>query len=205
METEAALEVGSGLLLPLRVDLDERGVDVEDDGSVPVVADERAQTLARTRAIASASDASTEASISWNARWTVESEGTEPKSVDWMRRCSMSAQDSPSPASTSAIWVSTLPRLWTGIRSPRGGIADDSASPSPRRSPKAPSAWSPTWATTPVPPDSTFTVAVLLPFTLEVPFLSGTCGFEHQQFSLLGGPFRGRALISSRSLVKDRG
>jgi hypothetical protein len=51
----------------------------------------------------------------------------------------------PPQASTSVILVSTLPQSWTGIRSPRGGIAVDSASPRQRRSPKAPSAWSPTW------------------------------------------------------------
>jgi hypothetical protein len=174
-------------------------------GAVPVVAEDRAQTFFRTVAIADVIEPRTDPSISWKARCTVESEGTEPNSVDWRRRCSMSAQDSPPPASTSAIWVRTLPRSWTAICSPQGGIAPKSASPSPRRSLKAPSAWSPTWATTPVPPGSTFTVAVLLPSTLEVPFLSGICRFEYQQFSLPGGPFHGGAPVSARRLVKDRG
>jgi len=69
----------------------------------------------------------------------------------------------------------------------------------------APNACSPTWATTPFPPDSTLTRRVLVPFTSEVPFCSGCCCVEHRQFSLPGGPFRGRGLISSMGGVKSWG
>ena len=49
-----ALVGRGGLLLVLGVDVDQRGVDVEDDRVAPVVADERDHTSARTSAMASA-------------------------------------------------------------------------------------------------------------------------------------------------------
>ena len=114
--------------------------------------------------------------------------GHEPEQVSSWRRYSMSAQLSPPPPAIVAIcWTSTLPRSWSGERSSRYGNRDESASPSPTRSAKEQRAWRPTWATTPVPPGSTFTERVLLPFTLEVPFWSGMLLTQHQQFPLLAG------------------
>ncbi len=49
-------------------------------------------------------------------------------------RVSMSAQDSPPPASISPAWTSTLPRSCAKARSPRHGTAPDRQSPSPIRS-----------------------------------------------------------------------
>ena len=82
----------------------------------------------------------------------------------------MSAQDSPPPASINIAWTRTLPRSWTGSRSPAGGIRADNVSPSPSRSANAPNACSPTWAATPSPAASILTRRVLLPFTCQVPF-----------------------------------
>jgi hypothetical protein len=55
-------------------------------------------------------------SIRSKVRHTVESEGTGPNRPGWERRYSMSAQHCPPPASTSIIWVNTLPRSWTSTR-----------------------------------------------------------------------------------------
>src|SRR3990172_5287553 len=50
----------------------------------------------------------------------------------------MSAQHSPPPASINMVWVSTLPRSWTGTPRPFQPTARDSASPTPIRSANAP-------------------------------------------------------------------
>ena len=142
-------------------------------GSVPVVSPVSFQIFSRASASEVLSCCFVGAPISWKVLNTVVSEGTEPKSSPWRRRCSMSAQLSPPPASISAIWTRTLPRSWTGSRSPLAGIFDESNEPSPNRSAKLPRACSPTWATTPDPPDSTRTRFVAVAFTLEVPFLLG--------------------------------
>jgi len=88
---------------------------------------------------------------------------------------------------------------------PLQGMAEESASPSPKRSAKEPRACSPTWATTPVPPGSTMTRRVLLPFTLEVSFCWGPRVSRQPQFPLLEGHFRGRASVSSNGGVKSWG
>jgi hypothetical protein len=54
-------------------------------------------------------------------------------------------------------------------------------------------------------PPSTTTGTVLLPFTCEVPSCSGLCCLRQAQFPLSGGRFRGRATLSSRNSVNDRG
>ena len=83
----------------------------------------RRHTLARTSAIASHSPASVAGSMWRNVRYSVESDGTDPNSSGWARRCSMSAHASPPPASISIAWVNTLPRSCNGSRSPLIGIA----------------------------------------------------------------------------------
>jgi len=140
-----------------------------------------------------------------NVRATVASDGTDPNRSSPMRRCSMSRQLSPPPANMSADWTSTFPRSWRGRPLPSHGMREDSASPSPNRSPKCPRAWSPTWATTPIPPDSTTTRRVLLPFIMEVPFCLGILLSRQQQFPLLEGLFRGGALVRSNAGVHRRG
>jgi hypothetical protein len=67
--------------------------------SVPVVADERRHTAARTSAIASHRPARVSASIWRNVRYNVESDGTAPNNSAWARTCAMSAHASPPPAS----------------------------------------------------------------------------------------------------------
>ena len=143
--------------------------------------------------------------ISWKVRNTVVSEGTEVNRSSWRRRCSMSAQLSPPPASIRHDCTRTLPRSCNGVRSPFHGMRDDSASPSPNRSAKDPRACSPTWATTPAPPGSTMTRRALVPFTLEVPFWKRKLLIRDLQFPLLGGHIRGRGWISSAGLVNGQG
>jgi len=63
----------------------------------------------------------------------------------------------------------------------------------------------PTLATAPVPPGSTTTRRVLLPFTLEMLSWVGVLLRQQQQFPLIGGQFRGRGPISSNSGVKSWG
>ncbi len=156
-------------------------------GSLPLVAPARRQTSARTSAIGFGDPAPRRGVISWKVRKTVESDGTEPNRSSWSRRCSMSAQLSPPPASISAVCTRTLPRSCSGKRSPRGGIRAESESPSPNRSAKAPRACSPTWATTPAPPGSTTTRRVLVPFTLEVPSWFGCCCVDNNSFPYMEG------------------
>jgi hypothetical protein len=79
-------------------------------GALPVVADERRHTSARTSAIASHSPANVAASMARSVRYSVESEGTDPNSRCWARRCSMSEHASPPPASISIACTRTLPR-----------------------------------------------------------------------------------------------
>jgi hypothetical protein len=85
---------------------------------LPVVAELRRHTPARTSAIASHSPASVAEPIWRNVRYSVESDGTNPNNSGWARRCSMSAHASPPPASINIAWHSTLPRSCTGSRSP---------------------------------------------------------------------------------------
>jgi len=205
VEAEPALVGGGRLVLAVGMDLDQRGVDIEDDRVLPGGAEDRAQTFGRTSAMARAISARVELVISWKVRCTVEPEGTDPNQVGWSRRCSMSAQLSPPAASINAVCTSTFPRSWNGIRSPTGGMRDESESPSPNRSANHPRACSPTWATMSSPPDSTFTRCALVPFTLEVPFLLGNLVSRQQQFPLLGGLFRGRGPLRSGGLVNDQG
>ena len=174
-------------------------------GDVPVVADDRRHTSLRTGATASAMAERVVDVSWWKVRNTVVSEGTQPNRSSPRRRCSMSAQLSPPPASIKATWTKTLPRSCKGSRSPLHGMAAESASPSPIRSANAPMACRPTWATTPAPPGSTTTRFVLLAFTLEVPFLFGLLWLRHHQFPLLEGLFRGRGSVSSRGFVNGPG
>ena len=67
------------------------------------------QTLARTSANAGASSERAVPFSSWNVRNTVVSDETEPNRSHCARRCSMSLQLSPPPASTSAIWTRPCP------------------------------------------------------------------------------------------------
>jgi hypothetical protein len=85
---------------PLAVDLDQRGVDAQDDRVAPVVTDERAQVFSRTVANAVLRSARVFGVTSWKLRQAVESEGTKPNRVS---SDSMSAQLSPPPAIV-AIW-----------------------------------------------------------------------------------------------------
>ncbi len=165
--------------------------------SVPVVAAERRHTAARTLAMASHRPPRVSASMSRKVRYSVESDGTEPNSSAWARRCSMSAQHSPPPASINMAWVNTLPRSWSGSRSPVRGMRAESEWPSPNRSAKVPRACSPTWATTCSPPPSTTTATVLLAFTSEVPSCLGFCVSRQPQFPLPGERFRGPLLVVS--------
>jgi len=158
-------------------------------GSVPVVRPVWLQIFSRTSASEALRSFLVEVPISWKVRNTVVSEGTDPKRSPWRRRCSMSAQLSPPPASISAIWTRTLPRSCSGIRSPRAGIFDESNEPSFNRSANDPRTWSPTWATTPDPPDSTRTRVVALLFTLEVLFCSGVTGSSRAPVFLMGRAF----------------
>ena len=131
---------------------------------------ERRHTWARISAIASHRPPSVAGSICRNVRYVVESDATGPNRRSCARRCSMSAHDSPPPASISIACTRTLPRSCTGSRSPAGAIRAESTSPSPSRSANAPSACNPTWATAPSPAASILTRCVLLPFTCQVPF-----------------------------------
>ena len=119
MEPQPALVVRARPLLGLGVDLDERGVDVEDTGAVPVVAAERRHTSGAPRRTPRPRASLTSGVISWKVRNTVESDGAEPKRSAWARRCSMSAQLSPPPASISSDWTSTLPRSCSGSAHPK--------------------------------------------------------------------------------------
>jgi len=131
----------------------------------PVVAAARRHTLVRTSATASHSAERVSGEMERNVRYSVESDGTEPKSAAWARRRSMSAHASPPPVIMSMAWTSTLPRSCSGSRSPETGTRADSEWPRPRRSAKAPRACSPAWATTPLPEPSTTAGSVLLAFT----------------------------------------
>jgi hypothetical protein len=117
----------------------------------------------------------------------------------------MSAHASPPPVSINMAWVSTLPRSWTGRRSPGIGIRAESASPSPNRSANAPRACSPTWATTWEPPAPTTTGTTLLPCTWRVPSWLEIRTRRERQNPLPRGHFRGWATLSSQSPVNDRG
>ena len=151
---------------------------------------------ARTSARAAAIPLLVAGVISWKVRNTVESEGTEPKRSSWSRRCSMSAQLSPPPASMSdavhehlapvvqrkalTALVGCEPRAHRRVPSGRQKPQERAVRRGPRRR---------------SPPGSTTTRRVLVPFTLEVPFWSGSLLRRHQQFPLLGGHFRGRAAV----------
>src|SRR5579875_388124 len=174
-------------------------------GAFPAAAWERRHTSARTLARAPAMLARVDAVIRWKVRASVVSEGTGPNRSSPIRRCSMSRQLSPLPASIRAAWARTLPRSWNATPRPRQGITDERTSPNPKRSANRPRACSPTWATTPVPPGSTTTRRVLLAFTLEMPFWSGLLVIRHQQLPLLGGQFRRRGPVSSIGGVKSLG
>ena len=93
---------------------------------LPVVASERRQTPARTPATASHSPASVLASTARSVRYSVESDGTEPNSRACARSVSMSEHASPPPASMSMACTSTLPRSWSGSRSPTTSMRDES-------------------------------------------------------------------------------
>ncbi len=70
-------------------------------GSSPPVTDDRAQTDRRVSGSAAFSASRVTGVISWKVRHTVESDATAPNRLGWVRRCSMSAQLSPPPASTA--------------------------------------------------------------------------------------------------------
>ena len=77
-------------------------------------------------------------------QYNVISEDTSPNSRPWDANVSMSAHESPPPASISIAWVSTLDRSWTGVPRPVQPTAADNVSPSPSRSANDPKACNPT-------------------------------------------------------------
>jgi hypothetical protein len=117
----------------------------------------------------------------------------------------MSEHASPPAASINIACVNTVPRSWSGARSPDQGTAVDNAGPSPIRSAKRPNACSPAWATTCVPPHSTSAFNVLLRFTSRVPSWSAFLICRNLKKSRPGGPFRGYATSTHPRLVKDQG
>ena len=143
--------------------------------------------------------------ISWKVRNTVVSEGTEPNRSSWSRRCSMSAQLSPPPASISAVCTSTLPRSCSGdaltAQRDRGRERITESQPvgkstqerAARRGPRRPPHRVPQRRD-----------RVLVPFTLEVPSWLGCCCVDNNSFPC-GGLFRRRAVVSSRGSVNNRG
>jgi hypothetical protein len=82
-------------------------------------------TRARVLAIAAHSPSRTLASMPRNVRYSVESDGTSPNRPGWARKCSMSAQHSPPPASISIACTNTLPRSCGLTPSPLNAIACD--------------------------------------------------------------------------------
>ena len=74
----------------------------------------------------------------------VSAEGTAPNRPSSARRYSISAHASPPPASINIAWVNTLPRSWTGARSPAHRTPHDKDAPGPNRSANTPNACNPT-------------------------------------------------------------
>ncbi len=148
-------------------------------GAAPEVTDDLRQTSARTPAIARLTSSRVAGVISWNLRHSVESEATKPNRRASARKNSMSAHASPPPASIAIACTSTLPRSCSGARSEGRGIADESSSPSPSRSANAHRPWSPTCATTPLPPGPTTTGTALVVSISEMP--SGVGGLWREE------------------------
>ena len=104
------------------------------------------------------------------------------------RRCSMSAHASPPPASINIACASTLPRSCNGTRSPRDRDRVPTANrPSRNRSANAPSACSPTWATTWSPPPSTTTEPCCYRSPRECPPGSGFGRVDNVRIPCLAG------------------
>ena len=107
---EPALVGGGGLLLAVGVDLDQRGVDVEDHRALPGGGRRPGPDLGPHLGHGLGDRLhGSYWSIWWKVRNTVESEGTDPNRAGWSRRCSMSAQLSPPPASIRARLDEDLP------------------------------------------------------------------------------------------------
>ena len=154
VEAEAALVVGAGAFLVLGVDLDERGVDVEDDRLVAVGGPTGARPRARTSASAGGDARSrVSAVISWKVRYSVESDGTEPEQVPLGpagARCRRSSRRRRRASrrldEDLAAVVQRRAFAWNGDAPRRV----HHRAPGGRQ--KHPRACSPTWATTPVSP-----------------------------------------------------
>ena len=158
VEPEPALVGRAGALLVLGVDLDERGVDVEDDRTGPVGRRRPAPDLVRAPRRAP-----------W--RWPLAASrgdlvegpphrrvrGHEPEQVLLGAQVLDVGAALAATGEHQAAWTSTLPRSCSGPRSPVIGIARRERITEPNRSAKQPRAWSPTWATTWSPPGSTTT------------------------------------------------
>ncbi len=103
------------------------------------------------------------------------------------RRCSISAHASPPPASINNKCTNTLPRSWTGARSPDTGTTADNASPKPKPSAKRPNANKPACAATCPPPPVTLTSQVLLTCISEMPLsVEPTCASQHTSSHIKG-------------------
>lgn len=146
-----------------------------------------------------------EAPISWNVRATVVPEGTEPnrsapnaEALDIEAALAAASEDErhlredlPPVVKRDAPVTPADPRREGGAQAQPTSDGAEGVQPDVGHDP--------------FPPDSTLTRRVLSPFTWEVPFWSGACGFEHLQFPLPEGSFRGWAPLSSNGRVTRLG
>ena len=101
----------------------------------------RAHTSSRTAARAAHRSAG---SNDRTVRYNVGADAVSPNKPSSARRYSISAHASPPPASINIAWVNTLPRSWTGARSPAHRTPHDKNAAGPNRSANAPNACTPT-------------------------------------------------------------
>ena len=113
-------------------------------GEAPSAEARRAHTCSRTAAWCAHRSATVAGSSDRSVRYNVGADATSPNKPTSARRYSISVHASPPPASINIAWVNTLPRSWTGARSPAGGTAADKDAPTPKRSANAPKACNPT-------------------------------------------------------------
>ena len=202
MKAEPSFEIRGSVFLGLGVDVHQRRVDVEHDGArhVEFVPDPGSHLCQPAGECAAALSGPS----SWNVRKTVVQRGPTEEGVADTQVLDVAAS-SPPPASTSAIWTSTLPRSCSGARSPFGSMQRDRQAPRPILSAKDPNACSPTCATTPVPPDSTLTRVVEVLCISKVPSVFGDWLVSKHQFPLHRGHFRGLTSVAARCQMNDRG
>lgn len=148
-EPVAALEMGSGARLVLRVHLHQSRVHIDNQRPAAVAA--RPQVLAHPNRGAQ-QPRRPPAPRPVTTRYSVESDATSPNNSGCARRYSTSEQASPPAASTNSARTSTRPRSCKGARSPRRGTAPDKAPVNPTRSAKPPKQNRPTPQTTGSPP-----------------------------------------------------